>query len=49
MVKTLKKAVKWYCDVVSKFYVSEDSKTVSLKSRNSVLNEYCRYLSEANK
>ncbi len=45
MVKTLRKAVKWYCEVTSKVYVSEDGS----KSKNSVLSDYCRYLTASNK
>lgn len=45
MVKTLKKAVKWYCEATSKVYVSEDDS----KSKNSVLSDYFRYLTESNK
>lgn len=46
MVNTLKKAVKWYCGVVSRVYDCDNAESAS---KNSTLKEYCRYLSETNK
>lgn len=42
MVKTLKRAVEWYCNLTSKAYETRIG-------GKSVLNEYYRYLAETNK
>ncbi len=42
MVKTLKRAVEWYCTLTSKAYEP-------IQGKDSTLKEYCRYLAETHK